>query len=114
MKNTAIALTFATLLLAGTPVLAANPVEPGAPGSDKAPGVTPSDASSAETIVVVAAPDVRKNTGASNPDTPDPTRNTPGAGQRTDLRDRLALVCLRAQALYLDDGAWPPTNGSSG
>jgi hypothetical protein len=79
MKNTAIALTFATLLLAGTPVLAENPVEPGAPGSDKAPGVTPNDASAAEPIDIVPAPDVSKNTGASNPDTPDPTKNTPGA-----------------------------------
>jgi hypothetical protein len=24
-------------------------------------------------------PEPKKNTGASNPDTPDPTRNTPGA-----------------------------------
>jgi hypothetical protein len=38
MKNTAKALVFVALLLAGTPVLAENPVEPAAPGSDKAPG----------------------------------------------------------------------------
>jgi len=44
MKNTAIALTFASLLLTGTPVLAANPVEPSAPSSDKTPAVTPNDA----------------------------------------------------------------------
>jgi hypothetical protein len=46
MKNTAKALVFVALLLAGTPVLAENPVEPAAPGSDKAPGVTPNDARS--------------------------------------------------------------------
>ena len=44
MKNTAIALTFASLLLTGTAVLAANPLEPSAPSSDKTPGVTPNDA----------------------------------------------------------------------
>jgi hypothetical protein len=79
MKNTAIALTFATLLVAGTPVLAENPVEPGAPGSDKAPGVTPNDASATPPVVIVPVPDTSKQTGASNPDTPDPTKNTPGA-----------------------------------
>ena len=42
MKNTAIALTFASLLLTGMPVLAANPVEPSAP-SYKTPDVTPND-----------------------------------------------------------------------
>jgi hypothetical protein len=73
MKNTAKALVFAALILAGTPVLAANPVEPSAPGSDKTPGITPNDANPSPTI------DSTKNTGASNPDTPDPTRNTPGA-----------------------------------
>jgi hypothetical protein len=78
MKNTAIALTFATLLLAGTPVLAENPVEPGAPGSDKAPGVTPNDATAAPTDATKTN-EAPKQTGASNPDTPDPTKNTPGA-----------------------------------
>jgi len=78
MKHAATALTFATLLLAGTPVLAENPVEPSAPGSDKTPGVTPNDANAAPPIVV-PAPEPRKNTGALNPDTPDPTKNTPGA-----------------------------------
>jgi hypothetical protein len=77
MKNTAIALTFATLLLAGTPVLAENPVEPGAPGSDKSPGVTPNDAKAAPTDATKTN-DATKQTGASNPDTPDPTKNTPG------------------------------------
>jgi hypothetical protein len=74
MKNAAIGLTFATLLLAGSPALAENPVEPSAPGSDKTPGVTPNDAKAAPT-----PPATTKNTGASNPDTPDPTKNTPGA-----------------------------------
>jgi hypothetical protein len=61
------------LVLAGTPVKAENPVEPGAPGADKTPGVTPNDAK--------ASPpkETPKETGATNPDTPDPTKNTPGA-----------------------------------
>jgi hypothetical protein len=78
MKH-AIALTFATLLLAGTPALAENPVEPSAPGSDKTPGVTPNNASADQPNVIVPAPEASKKTGASNPDTPDPTKNTPGA-----------------------------------
>ena len=73
MKNAAITLTFASSLLTGTPVLAANPIEPSGPDSDKSPGVTPNDA---------APYDVRtfpKWTGASDPYTPNPHRNTPGA-----------------------------------
>jgi hypothetical protein len=70
MKYTA--LVVAILALTGTPVLAENPVEPSSPGSDKTPGVTPNDAK--------AAPkDTSKATGATNPDTPDPTKNTPGS-----------------------------------
>jgi hypothetical protein len=79
MKHTAIALTFLALLLAGAPALAENPVEPSAPGSDKTPGVTPNDASADKPVIIVPAPDATKNTGAMNPDTPDPTKNTPGA-----------------------------------
>jgi hypothetical protein len=81
MKSTAKALVFAALILAGTPVLAENPVEPSAPGSDKTPGVTPNDANASPTLDSTASPtiDSTKNTGASNPDTPDPTKNTPGA-----------------------------------
>jgi hypothetical protein len=72
------ALTFATLvLLAATPVLAQNPVEP--TPSDQPPVVMPNDPNAPPTIVVVPAPEPRKNTGALDPDTPDPTRNTPGA-----------------------------------
>jgi hypothetical protein len=71
MKHTAIALTFATLL-------AENPAEAPAPGSDSAPPAAPYDANAAP-IVVVPVPEPRKNTGALNPDTPDPTKNTPGA-----------------------------------
>ena len=78
MKRAVTALVVATLALAGTPVRAENPVEPAAPGSDKTPGVTPNDANAAPPIVV-PAPEPRKNTGALNPDTPDPTKNTPGA-----------------------------------
>jgi hypothetical protein len=73
MKNT---LAFATLLLAATPVLAQTPVEPAAP-ADTTP-VTPNDAYAAPPIVVVPVPEDCKNTGASNPCTPDPTKNTPG------------------------------------
>jgi hypothetical protein len=79
MKTTVSALAFATLLLAGTPVMAENPAEPGAPGSDKSPGVTPNDAKAAPTNDDASKNDKTKNTGAPNPDTPDPTRNTPGA-----------------------------------
>ena len=74
MKHAATALAVAMLVLAGTPVKAENPAEPGAPGSDKTLGVTPNDAKSAQT-----PPATTKNTGALNPDTPDPTKNTPGA-----------------------------------
>jgi hypothetical protein len=78
MKYAAITLTFATLLLAGTPALAQSPVEPSAPPPDTLP-VMPNDAYAAPPIVVVPVPEPRKNTGALNPDTPDPTKNTPGA-----------------------------------
>ena len=74
MKHAATALAVAMLVLAGTPVKAENPAEPGAPGSDKTVGVTPNDAKSAQT-----PPATTKNTGALNPDTPEPTKNTPGA-----------------------------------
>jgi len=70
MKHAATALAVAMLVLAGTPVKAENPAEPGAPCSDKTLG----DAKSAQT-----PPATTKNTGALNPDTPDPTKNTPGA-----------------------------------
>jgi hypothetical protein len=73
MKNAALALAAAALALAGTPVMAENPVEPSAPGSDKTPGATPNDA---KAIVPKETP---KQTGATNPNTPDPTKNTPGA-----------------------------------
>jgi hypothetical protein len=75
MKHAAIAIT---LLLAGTPVLAQTPAEPSAAPPD-APAVIPNDTYAAPPIVVVPAPEPRKNTGALNPDTPDPTKNTPGA-----------------------------------
>jgi hypothetical protein len=78
MKHAATALTFATLLLAATPVLTQTPVEPSAP-PDTPSVVTPNDAYAPPPLVVVPVPEPRKNTGASNPDTPDPTRNTPGA-----------------------------------
>jgi hypothetical protein len=71
MKYAAVAV--AMLALAATPVLAENPVEPSAPGSDKSPGVTPNDARAS------APKDTSKPTGATNPETPDPTKNTPGA-----------------------------------
>jgi hypothetical protein len=72
MKNAVVALAIATMLSSVTPVMAENPVEPDAPGSDKTPGVTPNDAKD-------YPKDDAKNTGAMNPDTPDPTKNTPGA-----------------------------------
>jgi hypothetical protein len=73
MKNVTRAMILATVALLATPALAENPVEPGSPGSDKTPGVTPNDAKASPTV------DTSKNTGAENPDTPDPTSNTPGA-----------------------------------
>ena len=93
MKNTAIALTFASLLLTGTPVLAANPVEPSAP-SYKTPDVTPNDTRMPLPGFVsyytpyygfgpyyapYYAMTLPKWTGASDPYTPNPHRNTPGA-----------------------------------
>ena len=84
MKNAAITLTFASLLLTGTPVLAANPVEPSAPSSDKTPGVTPNNArmplpSFESYYAPYYAMTFPKWTGASDPYTPNPHRNTPGA-----------------------------------
>jgi hypothetical protein len=80
MKHAAIALTFATLLLAGTPVLAKTRINPSASGLDTPPPVVmPSHAYAAPPILVVPRRDNCKNTGAANPCTPDPTRNTPGA-----------------------------------
>jgi hypothetical protein len=81
MKHAAIALTFATLVLAGTPVLAANPVKPSAPGSDKLLGVMSRFEPRFERWQAPFRRPVHppKQTGASNPATPDPTRNTPGA-----------------------------------
>ena len=78
------ALTFATLVLAATPVLAQNPIEPTPP--DQPPVVMPNDPNAPPTIIVVPAPEPRKNTGALDPYTPDPTRNTPGAETKTDSR----------------------------
>jgi hypothetical protein len=72
MKKSVGAVLLAAALM-GTPALAANPVEPDAPSSDKTPGVTPNDAKASPTV------DTSKNTGAENPDTPDPTSNTPGS-----------------------------------
>jgi hypothetical protein len=75
MKHAAIAIS---LLLTGTPVLAQTPEEPSAPPPD-APAAMPNDTYAAPPIIVVPAPEPRKNTGALNPDTPDPTKNTPGS-----------------------------------
>jgi hypothetical protein len=78
MKSRAISLTFAVLLLAGTPALAESAVEAPPPGADLTAPAMPYDPN-APAIVVVPAPEPGKNTGASNPDTPDPTKNTPGS-----------------------------------
>ena len=96
MKNTAIALTFASLLLTGMPVLAANPVEPSAP-SYKTPGLTPNNARMplpgfasyyapyygfGPYYAPFYAPFYArfpKWTGASDPYTPNPHSSTPGA-----------------------------------
>jgi hypothetical protein len=46
------------------------------PSPDNVPGVAPSDATVPRPVVMIPVPE-KKNTG--DPDTPDPTRNTPGA-----------------------------------
>jgi hypothetical protein len=84
MKNAAITLTFASLLLTGTPVLAANPIEPSGPDSDKSPGVTPNDARMplpgfGPYYAPYHVRTFAKWTGASDSYTPNPHRNTPGA-----------------------------------
>jgi hypothetical protein len=78
MKNAATALGVAILALSVTPVLAETAVEHSVP-SDAPPVVMPNDAYAAPPVVVVPIPDKCKNTGAGDPCTPDPTRNTPGA-----------------------------------
>ena len=75
MKHIAVALTLTTFLLAGTPVLAKP--KPSAPPTYLPSVVMPYDAYAP--IFVAPMPEPRKNTGAANPYTPDPTRNTPGA-----------------------------------
>ena len=78
MKNAAVVLAITTLLFSVAPVMAENPVEPAAPGSDKSPGVSPNDAKDPPNDAQVRANE-SKNTGALDPNTPDPTKNTPGA-----------------------------------
>jgi hypothetical protein len=74
MKVTTAVLALTSVLLTAAPVMAGNPADPVAPGSDKSVGVAPSgDAQASPTT------DTPKSTGAANPDTPDPTKNTPGA-----------------------------------
>ena len=73
MKVTTAILALTTVLLTAAPVMAGNPADPAGPGSDKSVGVTPNGAQASPTV------DTPKSTGASNPDTPDPTKNTPGA-----------------------------------
>jgi hypothetical protein len=68
----------AILTLSATPVLAETPVESSTP-PDGPPVVMPNDAYAAPPVVLVPVPDGCKNTGAGDPCTPDPTRNTPGA-----------------------------------
>jgi hypothetical protein len=75
MKYTAVALTLTTFLLAGTPVL--GKPKPSAPPTYLPSVVMPYDAYAP--IFVAPMPEPRKNTGAANPYTPDPTRNIPGA-----------------------------------
>jgi hypothetical protein len=74
MKNASMSLVIVALLLAVTPALAETPVEPAV--SADTPAVTPDDANA---VPPTGAPNDCKNTGASNPCTPDPTKNTPGA-----------------------------------
>ena len=67
MKHATIALTFATLLLAGTPVLARPRINPASPGLDTPPPVVmPNGAYVGQPILVVPWRDNCKNTGAAN------------------------------------------------
>ena len=80
MKHAAVALALTTLLFAETSVLAKARIEPPAPNFDTPPPiVVPYGVYAGPLFLVVPAPDRWKNTGAANPCTPDPTRNTPGA-----------------------------------
>ena len=91
MKHTAVALTLATFLLAGTPVLA-KPT-PSAPPTYLPSVVTPYDAYAP--LFLAPMPEPRKHTGASNPDTPDPTRNT-GGGEELIFQTRSPVRGHRA------------------
>ena len=84
MKYAAVALALTTLLFAETPVLAKARIEPSAPSFDTPPPIAvPYGAYAGPLFLVIPAPDRCKNTGAANPCTPDPTRNTPGAEAKT-------------------------------
>ncbi len=78
MKNiTVSSIAFALLLLAGSPVMAENPADPTAPGSDKSPGVTPDGANAGANSDAT-----NTNVTGGQPNTPDPTKNTPGAAPK--------------------------------
>jgi hypothetical protein len=69
VKHTAVALMLATLLLAATPALAKP--KPSAPPTYLPSVLMPYNAYAP--IFVAPVPEPKKNTGASNPYTPDPT-----------------------------------------
>jgi len=75
MKHATVGLTLSALLLVGTPV-SAKPA-PSAPPKYLPSVVMPYNAYAP--LFMAPMPEHKKDTGASNPDTPDPTRNTPGA-----------------------------------
>jgi hypothetical protein len=70
------AFMLATLCLVPTAVMAQSPAGTAIP-QDQAPALAPNDPNAP--TIVMPAPEPGKNTGALNPDTPDPTKNTPGA-----------------------------------
>jgi hypothetical protein len=75
MKKVIKALAFASIAFA-TPVWAANPIEPSGQTSDKNPGAAPSE--------VQASPQTdNQNVPGGTPNTPDPTKNTPGANSKS-------------------------------
>ena len=93
-STTALGLTLAIALTTGT-ILVKHPPASGnkapgaysditivlddsAPDPDDVPGIAPNDTIVPPPVVMVPAPE-KKSTGALNPDTPDPTKNTPGA-----------------------------------
>ena len=79
----------------------------------------PDDAYAAPPIVVVPVPEPRKNTGALNPDTPDPTKNAGGGVKELsrvlrspcqELDSKLASLSICALSRLVGPGASFPAS----